>query len=119
MDPQLLLRTVTTEGTQYPSVNPANVQQDVTDTSLEANRRTETVSLYTIFSPNTKGFILFMVSLASLLAPFGAATAFPALEVLADHFNVSTTMINLSITTYMVSKLRVDLFQNFTFYIVL
>lgn len=57
---------------------------------------------YTIYNYKTKMFIVASVSVSSLISPFGATTFYPALNTLADQLNVTPTMVNLSLTTYMV-----------------
>ena len=60
---------------------------------------------YSIFSKRTKMFILVMVSFSSLISPFGATTFYPSLDILAKDLHVTPSLINLSLTTYMVSLL--------------
>ena len=57
---------------------------------------------YTIFSTNARIFIIFMVSVSAMISPFAATSYYPALNTLAKELNVSTSLINLTITTYMV-----------------
>ena len=59
---------------------------------------------YTIFGPRAKMFIVLSVSVSSLISPFGATTFYPALNVLAHQLHVTPTLMNLSLTTYMVSR---------------
>lgn len=58
---------------------------------------------YTIFSKRTRIFIVFMVAVSALISPFAATLYYPALNPLAEQLKVSSSKINLSITTYMVS----------------
>ena len=58
--------------------------------------------LYTVFPRSTKIFILVMATLGGFFSPFSTSVYFPALTPLAEHFNVSTNLINLTITTYMI-----------------
>lgn len=64
--------------------------------------RTTTGPPYSIFSHKAKIFIVMSVSLSSLISPFGATTFYPALNVLAADLHVTPSLINLSLTTYMV-----------------
>ncbi|PSN59496.1 MFS general substrate transporter [Corynespora cassiicola Philippines] len=59
---------------------------------------------YSIFSKGMKIWIIFLVSVSALISPFGAATFFPALNVLSDVLDISPTLTNLSITTYMIAQ---------------
>jgi len=78
-----------------------DLERNVTGASLN---RIASGPPYTIFSPTTKMFILVSVSISSLISPFGATTFYPALDVLAAQLHVTPSMINLSLTTYMVSR---------------
>jgi hypothetical protein len=57
---------------------------------------------YTIFSTNTRVFIIFMVATSAMISPFAATSYYPALNTLAKDLHVSSSLINLTITTYMV-----------------
>ena len=82
-----------------------SVEQDV---DVEENEirpelsRATTGPPYTIFSPKAKMFIVLSVSVSGLISPFGAVTFYPALNVLARELNVTSSMINIALTTYMV-----------------
>lgn len=78
-------------------------QQDVEGNELRPElSRTTTGPPYTIFSKRAKLFIVASVSVAGLISPFGAVTFYPALNVLAKQLNVTPSMINIALTTYMV-----------------
>lgn len=57
---------------------------------------------YSVFNVWEKRFIVFMVALASFFSPVSANIYFPALNTLAQNYRVSTTLINLTITVYMI-----------------
>jgi len=59
---------------------------------------------YSIFNKRTKMFIVASVSITSLISPLGATTFYPALNTLADQLNVTPSMVNLSLTTYMIAQ---------------
>ena len=86
----------------------ATVEQRTPTTLRDQDVATEPLALvpsgppYTIFSSRMKTFILISVSISSLISPFGATTFYPALDVLAEDLHVTPTLINLSLTTYMV-----------------
>ncbi|EME45832.1 hypothetical protein DOTSEDRAFT_71507 [Dothistroma septosporum NZE10] len=67
-------------------------------------QRTVSGPPYTIFTPRAKLFIVIAVSVSSLISPFGATTFYPALDTIADDYGVSPTLINLSLTTYMIAQ---------------
>jgi hypothetical protein len=59
---------------------------------------------FSIYSPKEKKFIVLMASLAALLSPLSANIYYPAMNTLADELSVSLTLINLTITAYLVSS---------------
>ncbi|KXL50346.1 hypothetical protein M433DRAFT_74480 [Acidomyces richmondensis BFW] len=101
-----------------PLTQPESVQQDTPSTqpptpeadALEAGRngpdlsRTVSAPPYSIYSPKAKSFIVAMVSVSSLISPFGATTFYPALDVLAAELHVTPSLINLALTTYMIAQ---------------
>ncbi|KAK5678075.1 hypothetical protein LTS10_009244 [Elasticomyces elasticus] len=66
--------------------------------------RTVSAPPYTIFNHSNKMFIVASVSISSLISPFGATTFYPALNSLAADLHVTPTLINLSLTTYMIAQ---------------
>jgi hypothetical protein len=69
---------------------------------MQLTRTVSTGPPYSIFSHRAKMFIILSVSVSSLISPFGATTFYPALNVLARELNVTPTLVNLALTTYMV-----------------
>lgn len=57
---------------------------------------------YTIFTSAEKRFIILMVSLGACFSPLSSNIYYPALNTLATDLKVSESLINLSLTTYMV-----------------
>ncbi|EFW16793.1 MFS multidrug transporter [Coccidioides posadasii str. Silveira] len=51
----------------------------------------------------TKWFITFVIGVAAMAAPMGSAIFFPALGQVAETFNASPTITNLSVALYMLS----------------
>lgn len=69
---------------------------------------------YSAFSRRTKIWITIMVCWASLASPMTANIYFPALNPIAEDLGVSTSLINLSLTSYMVFQgLSPTLFGDF------
>ena len=58
---------------------------------------------HSVFSKSEKMFIVIMASLAALFSPLSANIYYPALNILASDLNVSNALINLTITSYLVS----------------
>ena len=59
---------------------------------------------YSSFSYSQKLIITIMASWAAFFSPLSANIYYPIFNILADDFNVSNTLINLTVTVYMVSK---------------
>jgi len=60
---------------------------------------------YTSFSRGEKAFIVTCVSAAAFFSPVSSNIYFPALNVLAAELNVSNTLINLTLTSFLVCYL--------------
>lgn len=61
---------------------------------------------YTLFGPRETIVIVIIASLAALFSPLSANIYYPALNILASDLNVSLSLINLTITSYLVWKPR-------------
>lgn len=57
---------------------------------------------YSLFNAGEKRCIVLVASVASFISPVSASIYFPALNSLSREYQVSSTLINLSITMYMV-----------------
>lgn len=57
---------------------------------------------YSVFSNRMKMWIIFLVSISAVISPLAATTYYPALNVMSDILDVTPTLTNISITTYMV-----------------
>ena len=90
------------------------------DNDIEQNEirpelsRATTGPPYTIFSPRAKMFIVLSVSVSGLISPLGAVTFYPALNTLARELNVTPSMINVALTTYMVCSVHFKQAHPFT-----
>ncbi|KAJ9656137.1 hypothetical protein H2198_005193 [Neophaeococcomyces mojaviensis] len=85
------------EGRPTPSsgeVAPAPLQRIATSASVGPP--------FSVFSKNQKRFIVFMASWAGFFSPVSSNIYFPALNALAEDLNVSDTLINLTLTSYMI-----------------
>jgi multidrug resistance protein len=58
--------------------------------------------VYSAFSPWKKRYIVTMVTWAAFISPTSANIYFPALNPLKSDLGVSTTLINLTLTSYMI-----------------
>ncbi|KAG8531162.1 uncharacterized protein KY384_004520 [Bacidia gigantensis] len=58
--------------------------------------------LYSVFTGGQKRLTVFVVSFVAMISPLSGTIYFPALEILAKHFHVSSSVIQLTITTYQI-----------------
>lgn len=71
--------------------------------TLEALQREESAGLvYSIYSKRQKQFIIVMTSCAGFFSPLSANIYFPALNSLSADLHVSSSLINLTLTSYMI-----------------
>jgi hypothetical protein len=57
---------------------------------------------YSVFSKRKKLFIIFFAAWGGFFSPLSANIYFPALTTLSRHYNVSSTLMNLTLTSYMI-----------------
>ncbi|CAI6337520.1 unnamed protein product [Periconia digitata] len=57
---------------------------------------------YSVFTRRKKLFVVFLAALGGLFSPLSANIYFPALPALARDYNVSSTLMNLTLTSYMI-----------------
>ena len=69
---------------------------------LEALARAPSGPRHSIFSESMKKFIVFMTAWGGFFSPLSANIYFPALNTLAADFKVSNSLINLTLTSYMI-----------------
>jgi len=60
---------------------------------------------YSVFTVNQKRAIVAAASLASFYSPLSSSIYFPALETIASALGVSTSKVDITVTTYLVSTL--------------
>ncbi|KAK2591975.1 hypothetical protein QQS21_010311 [Conoideocrella luteorostrata] len=82
------------------SVPASQVLSDSED--VEALSQVAGNAPYSAFSKSTKMWILTMVTISSVISPMTANIYFPALDSVATSLDVTTAMINLTLTTYMI-----------------
>ncbi|KIW18831.1 hypothetical protein PV08_03120 [Exophiala spinifera] len=59
---------------------------------------------YSVFSVNQKRTIVMVGSLASFFSPLSSSIYFPALDTIAAALNVSTSRVDLTVTTYLIMQ---------------
>ncbi|KAL2831409.1 major facilitator superfamily domain-containing protein [Aspergillus cavernicola] len=58
--------------------------------------------VYSVFTRSQKRYIVFLASWAGFFSPVSSHIYFPALNSVADDIDVSSTLINLTLTSYMI-----------------
>jgi len=69
----------------------------------EPSQHAELQEAYSQFTVNTKRYIVAMGSLASFFSPLSSSIYLPALTTIANELHISTSQVNLTVTTYLVS----------------
>ncbi|KAJ4417555.1 hypothetical protein N0V82_006114 [Gnomoniopsis sp. IMI 355080] len=77
-------------------------EQPVTSPSPDGDPAQAVQAPYSSYSLFEKRMIVLAASLSAFFSPLTAQIYFPALNVVAQAFDVSTTKINLTVTTYMI-----------------
>jgi hypothetical protein len=97
---------------EKPTQAPQNaIENDISDGQQQDQaRNTEPEPSFSIYSSREKKFIVLMASMAALLSPLSANIYYPALNILAAELSVSLTLINLTITAYLVSAVGIGVF---------
>ncbi|MCJ1466650.1 Dityrosine transporter 1 [Pseudocyphellaria aurata] len=74
---------------------------DKTESGHEKGQEVPPPIPYTAFSNQRRNFILLVVTLAGFFGPLSGGIYLPALNVLAEAFNVSGTLINVTVSVFM------------------
>lgn len=98
------------EGKATTTPNDDTINSFKDETEVEAQTGTElnksitakSDKPYTAFPNSTKWFIVVMTSMASFFSPLSGQIYYPVLPILSDTYHLSSTLINVSITTYMI-----------------
>lgn len=62
---------------------------------------------YSVFTVRQRRYIIFMASWAGFFSPVSSQIYFPALNSLARDLNVTNSLINLTLMSYMVSRINI------------
>ncbi|KAI5463448.1 major facilitator superfamily domain-containing protein [Mariannaea sp. PMI_226] len=69
---------------------------------LERNSRDSSEQIYSVFSTSAKRWITALIVAASFVSPMTANIYFPALDTISQRLGVSASLINLTLTSYMI-----------------
>lgn len=83
--------------------NDGNVKLDRSESAPDAVASAPAGPLFSVFSPRQKRAAVMIVSFVAMISPLSGATYYPAITALAADFKVSITLIQLTITMYLVS----------------
>ena len=96
-------------GPQISQVSGPPDEKGVIDSSPDQPADLEALStmpsarpVHTVFTKRQKHFIIFMASWGGFFSPLTANIYFPALNALAADLHVSSTLMNLTLTSYMI-----------------
>lgn len=71
----------------------------------EASPISEQDEIYSIFGVHKRRFVVFIAAAGAMFSSLSANIYFPIFDVLAEDLQVSNTLINLTVTTYMVCEI--------------
>ncbi|KAK5047715.1 hypothetical protein LTR84_006380 [Exophiala bonariae] len=102
-----LEKEITISEVSDPRVNAAKLEQGPGDICKDVERQTQHPTTeydtpFSVWSRSEKKFIILTASIAAFFSPVSAHIYYPALNRISEDLNVSTSLINLSITTYMI-----------------
>lgn len=89
--------------------NPTNTIISIENGCAEEGRDPVPSAPYSVLPPGEKAFVIVAGSFAALISPLSSSIYLPALDSLARDMNVSVSLINLTITTYLVHPKRSSL----------
>ncbi|QGA15821.1 hypothetical protein EYB26_003482 [Talaromyces marneffei] len=81
--------------------NAITTATEAVDLERSGTRASSTVE-YSVFSPGMKRYIVIAASCAGFFSPISSQIYFPAMNTLAKDLNVSISLINLTMTSYMI-----------------
>lgn len=84
------------------TANEAETSLEKGTLDVQPTRTNESQAPYSIFTKSQKRYIVFSASWAGFFSPVSSQIYFPALNSIADDLGVSSALINLTLTSYMV-----------------
>ncbi|CAG8946772.1 unnamed protein product [Penicillium salamii] len=80
----------------------SELNQPVPEAQTEKTETVPETRAFSAFSENEKLFIVMMVSLASFFSLLSGQIYYPVMPTLVDKYHLTTELVNLTITTYMI-----------------
>lgn len=90
---------------EQPQTVPVPLTTEPAEEDLEAKREEAAAAAeapWSVFPSKEKAFVIIVGSFAALISPLSSSIYLPALNSLAHDMDVSVSLINLTITTYLV-----------------
>jgi hypothetical protein len=100
----LALTTTGTHPGNENTIRNYNVEAEVEKAAGTALADPDPEPPFSTFTHTQKKLIVLTISFIGLLSPLSASIYFPAINTLANDLHVSITDINLTVTTYLVSR---------------
>jgi multidrug resistance protein len=86
---------------KLPATKPSEEDLEAQDSAV-AKSGSQIQKPYSAFSNKEKWFIVAMTSMASFFSPLSGQIYLPVLPVLAENYHLSSSLINVSVTTYLI-----------------
>ncbi|KAI1086837.1 MFS general substrate transporter [Rostrohypoxylon terebratum] len=99
-----ILRVENPSGDAHKVPEPKGATKDQVTEDVESGKQAiqREEPPYSIFTHREKAVMILTVSFTALISPLSSAIYLPALPSLAHDLNVSTSLINLTVTTYLI-----------------
>ena len=92
------------EGTQESVGHDEEADEQKEETAVDARPKHEVDDKpYSVFTHNEKRIIVFCAGLSQFFSPISGQIYFPSLDAIAADLHVSSSLVNLTITSYLVS----------------
>ncbi|KUL91527.1 hypothetical protein ZTR_01823 [Talaromyces verruculosus] len=103
-DPDSSTENIHTANEAHPEVEKETENETPKDSPEALTKTSTTLSQkpYTAFTTTQKWFIVSMATAASFFSPLSGQIYFPVLPVLTQNYHLSQTLLNISVTTYMI-----------------
>lgn len=88
----------------HETTMPAEKDEEAAIESTENTLHRVDSKPYSVFTHGEKRIIIFCAGVCSFLSPISAQIYFPALNQISASLHVSYDLVNLTITTYLVSR---------------
>lgn len=110
---KLASEDVPVSGDARAAEKPDSLKQDeghssegqTTDAGNPPERNATDNAVWSVWTPTQKKLIILAAGISSFFSPISAQIYFPALNTIAADLKVSNSLVNLTLTTYMVGLL--------------